>query len=122
MAEPKTVLVVEDDPLMREFLCWALEDQGLEVVAAADGRQAVSSGGKRRPGLVVLDLNLPELDGVAVAHELRGMHGSELPILVVSADTAAAAKARQVGAFAFLRKPFEIEHLLTAVHSGLGAP
>ena len=116
----RSVLVVEDEPAIRELVRWLLEDLGLPVETAADGADALEQGTRRRPALVVLDLNLPGLDGVSVARGLRATWGETLPILVVSAMERIAEHAQQVGAFAYLRKPFDVEALPAAVRHGLG--
>jgi DNA-binding response OmpR family regulator len=116
----RPVLLVEDDAVLRETLRWALEDEGFQVVEAVDGLDAVDQATARRPGLVVLDMGLPGLDGYGVAAALRARYGGELPILVVTADGHASDKASRVGAYAYLHKPFDIDHLVARVHQGLG--
>jgi two-component system response regulator MprA len=113
------VLVVDDDPHVRQAIQWALEDEGFAVEAAADGQAALELAASRRPDLVLLDITLPRLDGYAVARALRGEHGPALPILAITADGQAPEKARRVGAYAFVRKPFELDELLAAVRAGL---
>jgi DNA-binding response OmpR family regulator len=113
------VLVVDDDAQVRQAIRWALEDEGLAVLTAASGREALALSVERLPDLVVLDLTLPEMDGYAVARSLRAEHGQPFPILVITADGLASTKAGRVGAYAYLRKPFRIEDLLEAVRTGL---
>ena len=113
------VLVVEDDALLRETITWALEDDGLEVDSAVDGRDAVQRAAARAPRLVVLDMGLPGLDGFAVADELHDRFGGQLPILVVTADGRAQWKAERVGAYAFVHKPFDVSVLVHQVRAGL---
>jgi CheY-like chemotaxis protein len=118
---PPMVLVVDDDARVREVIQWALEDEGFEVETAADGLQAVARGTARRPDLVLLDLTLPGLDGYRVAHDLRTAHGAGLPILAMTADGRAEAKAARAGAYAFVRKPFELAELIGSIRRGLDA-
>jgi two-component system response regulator MprA len=113
------VLVVDDDANVREAIRWALEDEGFEVETAADGLQAIQRGVARRPDLVLLDLTLPVLDGFRVASDLRAAHGTGLPILAMTADGQAEAKAVRAGAYAFVRKPFELVKLLEIIRQGL---
>jgi CheY-like chemotaxis protein len=113
------VLVVDDDAQVRQAIRWALEDEGLAVVTAADGHEALDRVVEQVPDLVVLDLTLPEMSGYAVARGLRSGRARPLPILLITADGQAPLKARSVGAYAFLRKPFTIDELLDAVRTGL---
>ena len=116
---PASILVIDDDPQMRRVIRAALEDEGLTVETAADGPQALARGARRTPTLVVLDMSLPGIAGADVASRLRTAHGEALPILVITADGRPAEKARQVGAYAYLTKPFDLDALLAAVQRGL---
>jgi DNA-binding response OmpR family regulator len=113
------VLVVEDDAMLRETLMWVLQDHGFEVALAIDGQDAIRQATLARPGVVVLDMNLPGLDGYAVASELRARYGAGLRILVVTADGQTRQKAERVGAYAFLHKPFDMNALVQQVQLGL---
>jgi two-component system OmpR family response regulator len=112
------ILVVDDDPGIRQTIRWALEDEGFTVATAADGQEALAQAERHRPALVILDMTLPVLDGHAVAAGLRA-GGAAVPILMITADGSAVAKARRIGAYTYLKKPFEIEALLAAVRRGL---
>ena len=114
------VLVVDDDPGVRQMIRWALEDEGLAVETAQDGQEALDRAAGRVPAVVILDITLPVLDGYGVAAGLRAAHGGALPILAITANGNAAAKARRIGAYAYLRKPFDVDELLGAVQRGLG--
>ncbi len=105
---------------MRQLIQAALEDEGLPVATAADGRQALRRAAQARPVLVVLDITIPRVASSEVATRLRATYGQGLPILVITADGHAAEKARQVGAYAYLKKPFELDALIAAVEQGLG--
>jgi CheY-like chemotaxis protein len=113
------ILVVEDDPHLRQIIREVLEDEGLVVETAADGRQALQRAAAQRPALVVLDMRLPVLDGAGVVAGLRASFGVPPPVLVITADGRAAEKARQVGAFAFLSKPLELDELVASVQRAL---
>jgi two-component system response regulator MprA len=113
------VLVVDDDRQVRQAIQWALEDEGFTVETAADGLQAVGRGTVRRPDIVLLDLMLPGLDGYRVAQALRAAHGEELPIRALPAHGRAASKAARAGAYAFMRKPFEVVDLIAILRRGL---
>jgi two-component system response regulator MprA len=113
------ILVVDDDSRVREAIQWALEDEGFLVETAADGLQALDRGLARRPDVVLLDLTLPGMDGYRVAQGLRAAHGVELPILAMTADGQAESKATRAGAYAFMRKPFEVDELIVFLRRGL---
>jgi DNA-binding response OmpR family regulator len=117
----QAVLVVDDDPQMRQLMQWALEDEGLAVQTAADGREAIERIMASPPGVVVLDMTLPGIDGFGVAERLHAAHADRVPIVMVTADGSAAEKARRIGACAFLRKPFEMKSLLENVRAALAA-
>lgn len=119
---PRQVLVVEDDAILRETIQWALEDEGLRVMVAANGADALRRASVSVPDLVVLDMGLPGLDGFGVAAGLRAQYGDGLSILVVTADGAAPEKARRVGAYAYLQKPFDIDEFLQRVKEGIAQP
>ena len=116
---PAPILVVEDDPRIRETIQWALEDEGFLVETAVDGQQAVERATTSRPMLLVLDMMLPVLDGAAVADALRAAYHQPPPILLITADGRAQAKARRVGAYAHISKPFELDELLALIRRGV---
>src|SRR4051794_27638034 len=113
------ILVVDDDPQVRQWVHDVLESEGLEVATAADGRQALDLVASRAPALVVLDVTLPGPDGANAGQKLREALGSQVPILLITADGRAAEKAAQIQAYAYLRKPFTLDDLLAAVRHGL---
>jgi DNA-binding response OmpR family regulator len=117
---PSPILVVEDDISLRETIQWTLEDEGWPVESAADGQQALDLASRTRPALIVLDIGLPVVSGQDVAREVASMYDSRPPILVITADGRAATKARQVGAFTYLLKPFALDDLIAAIEIGLG--
>lgn len=116
---PGPILVVEDDSRVRRTIQWVLEDEGFAVEVAVDGRQALERATRSRPALVVLDMMLPLLDGAGVADGLRTAHALPPPILLITADGRAQEKARRVGAYAYLSKPFDLDELVATVRSGL---
>jgi DNA-binding response OmpR family regulator len=113
------ILVVDDDSGTRLAIQWMLEEDGFVVDTAMDGTQALERAATRPPALVVLDLRLPGVDGTMVAARLRTEHGAALPILLITADDRAEQRARQVGAYAYLSKPFNLDDLVDAVRNGL---
>ena len=113
------ILLVEDDEFVRQTILWTLEEEGIDTAVAADGLSAISHLETSRPTLMLLDIGLPGVDGFGVADRLRTLYGSEVPVVVLTADGRAAEKARRVGAVAYLHKPFEIGDLIRVVRSHL---
>lgn len=119
-ATAAAILVVEDDPGMGRFLHESLSEAGHRVVVVDDGRSALAELGHRHLDLVILDLGLPDIDGMDLMRTLREWDASPL-ILVVSArgqdgDKVAALRA---GADDYLAKPFSLQELLARVEARL---
>ncbi|HEX9015932.1 MAG TPA: response regulator [Chloroflexota bacterium] len=114
------ILIVDDDAQLQRTMRWLLEDEGLRVETASNGDEALARAGEVRPSLIILDLNLPARDGESVAEELRGLHGHDLPIIVVSSDSMVEERATAVRAVCWIVKPFEIDELVSAVWEVLG--
>lgn len=104
------ILVADDDPTARLLLRAALEQSGFTVSDAADGNQALALAQKRPPELVLLDVDMPGLDGFAVCRTLRQQRGEELPIIMVTGmeDMASIEQAYQAGATDFIAKPINL--------------
>ena len=111
------VLVADDDPQILRALKIILGAHGYDVVAAGSGREAIDGAAHERPDLIMLDLGMPELDGVAVIQAVRGW--STVPILVVSGrtDTAGKVDALDAGADDYVVKPFATEELLARIRA-----
>lgn len=123
-APSEPVLVVDDDPALRQTIRWTLEADGFPVVSAAGAAQAVEAAQRERPALVLLDYGLPDGDGSTVAQALRTHFlGNPPPIIVITADGRAAEKAARAGAAAYLHKPFDLDDLLGSIRRVLrGSP
>lgn len=120
MSEPVPIVVlVEDERQIRRFVRAALESEGCRVHEAETGRQGLVEAGTRKPDLVILDLGLPDLDGVEFIRDLRGW--SAVPVLVLSAraDEADKIAALDAGADDYLTKPFGVGELLARVRAAL---
>jgi two-component system nitrogen regulation response regulator NtrX len=120
--ERPTVLVVEDDPCIRDIVRWVIEDEGFPVAVAADAETALALLRQRRPVLAVLDWMLPKGGGSAVLAGMRQLYRDPPPVVVISAVEEAADRAQQSGAIAFLRKPFELDELVAVVVRAIEAP
>jgi two-component system KDP operon response regulator KdpE len=113
------ILVVEDEAEIRRFVCLALEREGFEVHEADGLERGLIEAGTRRPDLVVLDLGLPDGDGVDLIRDLR--RWSEIPVLVLSARAGEEDKivALDAGADDYLVKPFGAGEMLARVRAHL---
>ena len=113
----RTVLIVEDEPTLRETLAEALELEGFSVVAAADGRQALSMFRTERPDLVLLDLMLPELSGIEVCRIIRAESG--VPIVMLTAKDSELDKVvgLELGADDYVTKPFSLRELTARIRA-----
>jgi two-component system KDP operon response regulator KdpE len=116
--KPK-IIVVEDDPPIRRFLRTALMTHGFEIFEAATGKQGVIEANIRKADLIILDLGLPDMDGVEVVKATRAW--SEMPIIVLSARSGEAHKieALDAGADDYLTKPFGLGELLARIRVAL---
>jgi len=116
--KPK-IIVIEDDPPIRRFLRTALDTHGFEVFEAATGKQGVVEANSRKADLIILDLGLPDMNGVDVVKAVRAW--SDMPIIVLSARSAEAHKieALDAGADDYLTKPFGLGELLARLRVAL---
>src|SRR5580765_1413297 len=111
----RLILVVEDDRDLARIMNMVLEDAGYEVVLASNGEAGVEQARRQRPALVILDWRLPGLNGTEVAARLHEQYGTAIPILLFTAEQHVAKKAAEIGADAWIAKPFSIDPLLGAV-------
>lgn len=111
------ILVVEDDAAVRNLITTTLESHGYGHVSAATGHAAVSAAATANPDVILLDLGLPDMDGVSVIKKVRTW--SQLPIIVISARSEDSDKiaALDAGADDYLTKPFSVEELLARVRT-----
>lgn len=111
----KWVLVVDDDPDLRELMKLLLEGAGYGVETASDGKEALERVSLRRPSVVLLDMKMPGMNGWQFAEELRRVYDRRVPIVVVTAAENARKTAGEIGAEGFLGKPFELDDVLSLV-------
>jgi CheY-like chemotaxis protein len=109
-----TILVVEDEPVIRELMAMLLEDEGFTVRQAVDGLAALEVIEQHRVDLVLSDVMMPRLDGASLVHRLRS-RGELIPIVLMSAVYAEV----DLPGVRFLRKPVDIELLLTVMAAAL---
>ena len=121
MSSP-TVVVIEDEPQIRRFVRSALEAEGWQVHEADTAQKGLIEAGTRKPDLLVLDLGLPDGDGLDVIRDVRGWSG--VPIIVLSArsDELDKIAALDAGADDYLTKPFGTGELLARVRANLRRP
>ena len=112
--QARRVLVVDDDPFLREALLVALKLEGYAGVGAGDGIEGLTAIDREPPDVIVLDLQMPRLDGRGFARELR-RRGRRIPIVVISAATDGAVQTREINADAYLAKPFELADLFATI-------
>jgi two-component system, OmpR family, KDP operon response regulator KdpE len=120
MSEPKpVVLIVEDDPQIRRFLRTGLQSHGFETHEADSGKLGLVEAGNRKADLLILDLGLPDMDGVEVVKRIR--EWSSMPVIVLSARAMETDKvsALDAGADDYLTKPFGLSELLARIRVAL---
>lgn len=112
---PKHILVVDDDPHIREVVTFALEKAGMSVSEARDGAECIDVFSATKHDLIVLDINMPEMDGLDVCRELRKT--SEVPILFLSSrdDEIDRILGLELGADDYLTKPFSPRELIARI-------
>ncbi|HEY0513905.1 MAG TPA: sigma-54 dependent transcriptional regulator [Thermoanaerobaculia bacterium] len=117
-----SVLVVDDEAAIRDSLHMILEYEGYRVEEAASGSQALSKVAERAPDAIVLDIKMPEMDGLEFLKALRE-RGYEMPVLMISghADVATAVEATRRGAFDFFEKPLQRERVLLSLRNAVEA-
>ena len=120
MTKVLRILVVDDEPAIRRFLRASLSAQGYQVIEAQTGTSALELFRRNAPDVVVLDLGLPDGDGLEIIRNLRE-GGSAAPIIVLSSRTDEAGKVRalDLGADDYVTKPFGVEELLARLRAAL---
>lgn len=122
MADKSKILVVDDEQQVAEVLTEFFTMKGYEVICASGGLEGLSKAEKHKPDVILLDVRMPDLDGLSVLRRIREMNPF-VGILMMSGntDTEAAKEALQLGAFDYILKPFDFEYLDRAVHKMITA-
>ena len=112
------ILVADDDPAVRESLRRSLSFNGYEVTLASEGTEALAAAGDPAPDLVLLDVNMPGMDGLEVCRRIRAS-GSDIPVLILTARVEVGDRVLglDAGADDYLPKPFALEELLARIRA-----
>ena len=116
----KKILVIEDEPNIRELILYNLKTNGYEAVAAEDGIMGITMVHREKPDLILLDIMLPEKNGYEICRELRD-EGSETPIIIITAKTEETDKVMglEYGADDYISKPFGIREMMARIKAVL---
>jgi CheY-like chemotaxis protein len=115
MAAPARVCVVDDDADIRELVCGALEAYGYTVQEAADGEEALALVESQPPGLILLDMRMPRVDGPTFLSRYRAVSSAPAPVVGMTAAPDAARLAGRMPVAAMLGKPFDLPELVAVV-------
>ena len=120
MSEKRVILVVEDERTISNFICRALNANDYKPIPAGTGKEAVSLFFSHRPDLVLLDLGLPDMDGLEVLEQLSGLP-QETPVIIISARDRESekVKALDMGADDYIVKPFGVPEMLARIRTTL---
>jgi DNA-binding response OmpR family regulator len=113
------VLIVEDDLVLMDVLSFTLRREGYEVVHAQDGKAALEQFDTEKPAIVLLDLNLPQLDGLSVCHYIRQQHDTPIIILSVRDSDEEVIEGLRIGADDYMTKPFSPAQLTARMETVL---
>lgn len=120
MAEKRNILVVEDERTISNFICRALHANDYKAIAAFTGKEALSLFFSHQPDLVLLDLGLPDMDGMRVLEEITGLP-QEVPVIIISARDRESEKVNALdkGADDYIVKPFGVPEMLARIRTTL---
>ncbi len=121
-SQNKPVLIVEDDIDLLAMMGMVLSSEGYSVVTATNGKEALNQIDDQMPGLILLDMKMPIMDGWQFAERFYDEYDRAAPIVVVTAARDAKIWAREVGADGFLAKPFDIDDLIRTVAKFYSTP
>jgi CheY-like chemotaxis protein len=118
VSTPKQILIVDDDQLMHRLFQHHLEKAGYKMVSAMNGREALEIASRQLPQLIVMDIMMPDIDGLAALRELKKNDATKsIPVIVITANSNQLAKQESAnsGAAIFLTKPFSPTQLLNEI-------
>lgn len=118
----RDVLVVEDDHDLSTLMEMIVVEAGYEVRRATNGAEGLARVAERMPGLILLDMRMPVMNGWEFARSFRSRYGRAAPIVVITAAENARGRAEEISAESFLEKPFELEDVIVTVARFLGPP
>jgi two-component system KDP operon response regulator KdpE len=119
MAEPTTVLVIDDEPPIRRFLRTSLVAHGYRVVEAENAAAALHDGLSEKPDVVLLDLGLPDMDGLRLIPALRAASSAPIIVLSIRDDERGKVEALDLGADDYVTKPFGMAELFARIRTAL---
>jgi two-component system cell cycle response regulator DivK len=120
-AEPKTILIVDDDDLNRKLFGALLAARGYRIVQAADGPRAIDLAHQEQPDLVIMDVQMPGISGIEATQALKSDHNtSAIPVIVATAFLIEEDELRASGCDAYMTKPFASSDFMTLVESFVG--
>jgi two-component system nitrogen regulation response regulator NtrX len=116
----ETILIIDDEESVRKSLADVMRDEGYDVVTAASGREGIELLSETQPSLALLDIAMPEMDGIEVLRRFREMR-PDMPVIMVTGHGTieTAVKTTKMGAYDFMVKPPELAHLILVVRHGL---
>ncbi len=119
----KTIMMVDDSPSVRQMVGLILKGAGYQVVETEDGKDALAKVGRATIDMVIVDLNMPNMDGITLIRELRKLPAFKfIPIIMLTTESQASRKqeGKSAGATGWIVKPFKPEQLLGVVKKVLG--
>jgi DNA-binding response OmpR family regulator len=123
MKQDSYILVVDDDIAILETIQDVLEFEGYRVKTLHDGTQILQQVHAETPGMILLDLRMPMIDGRALYHKPQeDAVAARIPVVLVTADGSGSAYASELGAASYLAKPFDIDTLFACVERFMGSP
>ena len=122
MIGPRRILVVDDEPSSLELLEVYLKEKGYQVACAMTGQECLAKTSAFVPHVIVLDIRLPDADGLQILEKLnRGKHAPSVIIVTAFHDMATTIKAMKLGAFEYIPKPIDVDELEAAIQRSLSS-